>query len=478
MPRDVDASKTDLFSVDEERKTVHTIPFDFIHPGFAPFQSSSLCVYSNAYTVLSTRGILQSGVMIMLREFSLSAMLAFLSLLLASSSGFAERESLEAKADRIHCEVLTIDTHVDTPMRLLRSQFNLGKLHDPLKSGSKVDLPRMKEGGLDAVFFAVFLSQRARTPEGNNKVKERTLRIFNAIHEAIKNHSSMAELALTPDDAYRIEEKGKRAIYIGIENGYSVGNNLSLIKQYYDLGARYITLCHTRNNDICDSSTDKPEHHGLSEFGKQVVIEMNRLGMIIDVSHISDASFYDVLKLSKAPVIASHSCARALCEHPRNLDDEMLRKLAENGGVIQICMLDSYVKKREPSPKRNTAVKALKEKYGDFDRLSQEEKSKAREEWIVLGEKYPSRPVTVSDAVDHIDHIVKLVGIDHVGIGTDFDGGGGLEGCYDVSELGNITHELVRRGYTEGQIRKIWGGNFIRVFREAMKVAHKVQPVP
>lgn len=414
----------------------------------------------------------------MLREFSLSAMLAFLSLLLASSSGFAERESLEAKADRIHREVLTIDTHVDTPMRLLRSQFNLGELHDPLKSGSKVDLPRMKEGGLDAVFFAVFLSQSARTPEGNNKVKERTLRIFNAIHEAIKNHSSMAELALTPDDAYRIEEKGKRAIYIGIENGYSVGNDLSLIKQYYDLGARYITLCHTRNNDICDSSTDKPEHHGLSEFGKQVVAEMNRLGMIIDVSHISDASFYDVLKLSKAPVIASHSCARALCEHPRNLDDEMLRKLAENGGVIQICMLDSYVKKRESSPKRNAAVKALKEKYGDFDRLSQEEKSKAREEWRVLGEKYPSRPVTVSDAVDHIDHIVKLVGIDHVGIGTDFDGGGGLEGCYDVSELGNITHELVRRGYTEEQIRKIWGGNFIRVFREAIKAANKVQPVP
>jgi membrane dipeptidase len=416
--------------------------------------------------------------MIMHREFSLSAMLAFFSLLLCYSGSFAKSESLEAKAARIHNEVLTIDTHVDTPMRLLRSQFNLGELHDPRKSGSKVDLPRMKEGGLDAVFFAVFLSQRARTPEGNNKAKERTLRIFDAIHEAIKNHSSMAELALTPDDAYRIEGKGKRAIYIGIENGYSVGNNLSLVKQYYDLGARYITLCHTRNNDICDSSTDKPEHYGLSEFGKQVVAEMNRLGMIIDVSHISDASFYDLLNVSKAPVIASHSCARAICNHPRNLDDEMLRKLAENGGVIQICMLDSYVKKREPNPTRDAAVKALKEKYGDLNRLSQEEKSKAREEWRVLGEKYPSQPVTVSDAVDHIDHIVKLVGIDHVGIGTDFDGGGGLEGCYDVSELGNITYELVRRGYTEDQIRKIWGENFMRVFREAIKVAHKVQPVP
>ncbi len=414
----------------------------------------------------------------MRKEFSLAAVLAFLSLLVGTSSSFAESESLEAKAARIHNEVLTIDTHVDTPMRLSRSQFNLGELHDPRKGGGKVDLPRMKEGGLDAVFFAVFVSQSARTPEGNNRAKERALKTFDAIHEAIKKHSTIAELALIPDDAYRIEKTGNRAIYIGMENGYSVGSDLSLIKQYYDLGARYITLCHTRNNDICDSSTDKPEHHGLSRFGEQVVAEMNRLGMIVDVSHISDASFYDVLKVSKAPVIASHSCARALCDHPRNLNDKMLRKLAENGGVIQMCVLSSYVKKRTPNPERDAAVKALREKYGDSNKLSEQDKSKAREEWRVLGEKYPRRLVTVSDAVDHIDYIVKLIGIDHVGIGTDFDGGGGLEGCYDVSELGNITRELVRRGYIEEQIRKIWGENFIRVFREVMKVAHRVQSAP
>jgi len=336
----------------------------------------------------------------------------------------------------------------------------------------------MKEGGLDAVFFAVFVSQRARTPEGNNEAKERALRTFDAIHEAIKTHSNLAELALIPDDAYRIEKMGKRAIYIGIENGYPVGSDLSLIKKYYDLGARYITLCHTRNNDICDSSTDKPEHYGLSEFGKKVVAEMNRLGMIIDVSHISDDSFYDVLKVSKAPVIASHSCARALCDHPRNLDDEMLKKLAENGGVIQMCMLSSYVKKPMPNPERDAAVKALRQKYGNFSELSEEEERKAREEHRALDEKYPRRDATVSDAVDHIDHIVRIVGIDHVGIGTDFDGGGGLDGCYDVSEIGNITRELVRRGYTEKQIRKIWGENFMRVFREVMQVAHKVQSVP
>jgi membrane dipeptidase len=410
--------------------------------------------------------------MIVCKDFSLAAVRAFLFLLLCYSSSLAKDESFEAKAARIHDEVLTIDTHVDTPMRLLRPQFDLGELHDPRKGGGKVDLPRMKEGGLDAVFFAVFVSQRARTPEGNTKAKERALRTFDAIHEAIKKHSSVAELGLTPDDAYRIERVGKRAIYIGMENGYSVGNDLSLIKQYYDLGARYITLCHTRNNDICDSSTDKPEHHGLSKFGKQVVAEMNRLGMIVDVSHISDASCYDVLKLSKAPVIASHSCARALCDHPRNLDNEMLKKLAENGGVIQVCVLSSYVKKRTPNPEQDNAAKALREKYGDFNKLSEKDKSKAREEWRLLGEKFPRQLVTVSDAVDHIDHIIKLVGIDYVGIGTDFDGGGGLEGCYDVSEIGNITRELVRRGYTEEQIRKIWGENFMRVFREVMKVAH------
>jgi membrane dipeptidase len=413
----------------------------------------------------------------MRKEFSSATILAFLCyLLLGYSSSFAKSESPEAKADRIHDKVLTIDTHVDTPMRLLRAQFNLGERHDPRKGGGQLDLPRMEEGGLDAVFFAVYVRQNARTPEGNDDAREKALRTFDAIHEAIRMNSDMAELALEPDDAYRIEKMGKRAIYIGMENGYSIGNDLSLIERYYDLGARYITLCHTGNNDICDSSTDKPEHHGLSEFGKQVVAEMNRLGMIIDVSHISDAAFYDVLKVSKAPVIASHSCARALCDHPRNLDDDMLRKLAEKGGVIQVCFVSSYVKKSTPTPERNSIMRTLQETDGNFSKLSEEEKIKVIKK--TLDEKYPPRLATVSDAVDHIDHIVRVIGIDHVGIGTDFDGGGDLDGCTDVIEIRNITHELVRRGYTEKQIRKIWGENFMRVFREVRKVADIVQQVP
>lgn len=395
----------------------------------------------------------------------------FVFLLLLGSGWFQDSESLEKRAARIHSEVMTVDTHVDTPLMLLQSDFDLGERHDPRKRGGKVDLPRMKEGGLDAIFFAVFVGQGDRTPDGNEKAKERALGIFDAIHEAVRSHPDQAELALNPEDAYRIEKEGKRAIYIGMENGHPIGKDLSSIKRYYDLGARYITLCHTRNNDICDSSTDEAEHDGLSSFGEKVVAEMNRLGMIIDVSHISDEAFHDVMRVSKVPVIASHSCARALCDSPRNLDDDMLKKLAENGGVIQMCILSSYVKTPDPNPERDAARDALRKKYGNFSDLSEELRKKARDEWYALEKKYPRQLATVSDVVDHIDHIVSVAGIDHVGIGTDFDGGGGVKDCYDVSEMENITIELIRRDYSEEQVRKIWGGNFMRVFREVVTVS-------
>ncbi len=386
----------------------------------------------------------------------------------------AEEEILEKKASRIHDAVLTIDTHVDTPMRLTGSDFDISRRHDPRKGGGKVDLPRMKDGGLDAVFFAVFIGQGPRTAEGNERAKKEALETLEAIHEAVKANPAQAETALTPDDAYRIEKKRKRAIFIGMENGYPVGRDLTLIQRYYRLGVRYITLCHTRNNDICDSSTDEAEHHGVSLFGKKVIEEMNRLGMLIDVSHISDEAFYDVLKYSRAPVFASHSCARAICDNPRNLDDDMLRKLAEKGGVVQMCILSAYVKTPAPNPERDAALKALRAKYRNFSDLSEKEKKAARQEWVALQDKYPRDLANVSDVVDHIDHIVKVVGIDHVGIGTDFDGGGGVADCFDVSQLGNITLELVRRGYTEDQIRKIWGGNIMRVFRAVEKIAEEM----
>jgi membrane dipeptidase len=393
------------------------------------------------------------------------------------NAGQAE-EQLQKKALDIHEKVLTVDTHVDTPYQLLNPNYDIGKTHDPRKRGGRVDLPRMKKGGLDAIFFAVFVGQDKRTPEGNKIAQEKALQQFEAIHKMLDKYSRLAELALTADDAYKIEKKGKRAIYIGLENGYPLGKDLSLVKKYQKLGARYITLCHTRNNDICDSSTDDngPEHKGLSGFGEKVVTEMNQAGIMIDVSHASDESFYDVLKVSGTPVIASHSCARAICDSPRNLDDKMLKKLAEKGGVIQMCILSSYVKKPDPNPERDAAIAALRKKYENFSDLSDKEQKKARSEWHSVYEKYPQTLATVSDVVDHIDHIVKVAGIDHVGIGTDFDGGGGVADCYDVSEMGNITIELVKRGYSEEQVRKIWGGNIMRVLREVEKFAQKRVP--
>lgn len=409
-----------------------------------------------------------------LKSISRAALAGLILFALSGSSLVSNEETLEQRATAIHDAVLTIDTHVDTPMRLTGRDFNIAKKNDPRKGGGKLDFPRMKEGGLDAVFFAVFVGQGARTPEGNRKAKDEALATLEAIHEAVKTNSSLAETALTPDDAYTIEKKHKRAIYIGMENGYPVGRDLTLLERFYDLGVRYITLCHTRNNDICDSSTDKAEHNGVSLFGKKVIEEMNRLGMVIDVSHISDEAFDDVLKYTKSPVVASHSCARAICDNPRNLSDAMLRELAEKGGVIQMCILSDYIKTPEPNPERDAAVKALRAKYKNFGDLSEKERDKARKEWFKLQEEYPKNMANVSDVVDHIDHVVKVVGIDHVGIGTDFDGGGGVDGCFDVSELGNITIELVRRGYTEEQIRKIWGGNFMRVFRAVEKAADEI----
>ncbi|MBU2445199.1 MAG: dipeptidase, partial [Bacteroidetes bacterium] len=386
------------------------------------------------------------------------------SLCLLSCSASRLEKNLAEIADEIHLKILSIDTHVDTPLRFVNSNFDLSVKHNSREEGSKLDFPRMKEGGLDAVFFAAFVGQGPRTPEGNMKAKESILRTIDSIKSKLVQNNSIAELALNADDAYQIKKKGMRAVYIGMENGYPVGSDLTLIKTYYDLGVRYITLCHTKNNDICDSSLDpdSAEHKGLSAFGKKVIAEMNRVGMIIDISHVSDKAFYDVIELTKVPVIASHSSVRSLCDNPRNLTDEMLRKLAENGGVIQICIFTEYLKTPELNPARDSVFQIFRETYSNYENLSDEERAKARAERIELDKKFQRKLATVSDVVDHIDHVVKIAGIDHVGIGTDFDGGGGVDGCFDVSEMKNITIELLRRGYSEKEIEKIWSGNFMR----------------
>lgn len=391
-----------------------------------------------------------------------------LTLLLASFVFSVFSQSIEEKAADIHHSVFTLDSHTDTPLMFFNSDFDIGKENNGRKGEGKVDIPRMEKGGLDAVFFAVFLGQRERDSIGNAEAFEKAEKIFEATYSEVQKNFEKAEIALSPEDGYRLEKEGKRAIYLGIENGYPIGNNIDNINHFYDLGARYITLVHSSNNDISDSSTDKegPEYNGLSEFGEEVVKRMNELGIMVDVSHASDSAFYDVLELSTKPIIASHSCARALCDHPRNLTDDMLKALAKNGGVIQMCILSDYVKKLEQSPERIEAKKAFREKHSNWNNYTEEERKAGLRDWYQLDVDFPPRLATVSDAVDHIDHIVKIAGIDHVGIGTDFDGGGGLQDCFDVSELGNITLELVKRGYSEEDIRKIWGGNFMRVFEE------------
>jgi membrane dipeptidase len=391
--------------------------------------------------------------------------IVFLSLIILLSASCKDNDAKLVKlAERIHRKTLTVDTHCDTPLNMMRSSgFDLGERH----TEGCVDFPRMVEGGLDAEFFAVFTSQGPRNDSAYNEIYQYTLMVLDTIHRNVERNSDLAGIAYSPEEAFRLKKEGRLAAFIGIENGYPIGKDISRIEELYERGARYITLSHTRNNDICDSSTDPngQEHDGLSAFGEDVVREMNRLGMMIDVSHISDKAFYDVLEITNAPIIASHSSCRALCENPRNLSDDMLLSLKENGGVIQICILSDYIRTPDPNPELEAKYRELKEKYGDYRSLPDDKKKLVRDEYRAIEQKY-KKLATVNDVVDHIDHVVQVIGIDHAGIGTDFDGGGVVEGCRTVADMKNITIALLQRGYSKSDIAKIWGGNVMRVLKE------------
>lgn len=386
-------------------------------------------------------------------------------------------EALVQRALEIHKKVLTLDTHADTPMRMIEPGFDMAERHDPNETGSKVDYPRMQEGDLDAIFFAAFVAQDIRDDEGNTRAKALCLQMIDSVIASTERNSDIVGLALNPEDAYTLEKEGKRAIYIGIENGYPIGEDLSNVELYYNKGVRYITLVHSSNNDLADSATDPKgtEHDGISPFGAQVIGEMNRLGIMVDVSHGNDSVFYDAIKMSKAPIIASHSNARAVTNHNRNMTDEMLKLMADNGGVVQLTMLANYLRDATPNAERDSIMAALRANMKPVAEMTDEERVAVRKQFQELNEKYPDPPATVKHVADHIDHIVKVAGIDHVGIGCDFDGGGGIEGVFDASEVMNITIELVKRGYTEEQIEKIWGGNLIRVFHDVQAVAQEIQ---
>jgi membrane dipeptidase len=399
-----------------------------------------------------------------------------------ATGGPANDVAIVARARAIHSRVITIDTHKDIPDNFATPEA------DPKTMPSQVNLDKMKAGGYDMAFFAVYVGQGARTDSGNAVAKQRALNKFAAIHRmAEQMYPNLIEIAYTPADAERIHKSGKLIAGIGIENGWVIGHDLSLIKTYYDMGARYMTLAHTSNNDICDSSTDPrgPEWHGLSPFGKQVVQEMNRVGMMIDVSHVSKECMMQATALSTSPVLGSHSGVSAVNNVPRNMDDEMLAALKKNGGVIQIVALADYVKHQ---PARDSAVRALNAEFfpappggrggrggggggGGRGRatLPQDKQAEFDRRMAAIEEKWPL--ATVADFVNHIDHAVREAGIDHVGISSDFDGGGGITGWNDASQTFNVTLELVQRGYSEEDIRKLWGGNVLRVMGENQKRA-------
>jgi membrane dipeptidase len=395
----------------------------------------------------------------------------------ADNSGNVNDDALIARAREIHESVITIDTHDDIPPNFATAEVDPG-----VRGDRQVDIPKMQEGGLDVAFFVVYVGQTERTPENYAAAKADALVKFEAIHRMTQMYPDKIELAYSPDDVERIHAEGKLVACIGIENGYVIGKDLDLLEKYYELGGRYITLAHGGHNDIADSSTPREElgdgeseHGGISEFGEAVIAEMNRLGILVDVSHISKQASIDAARLSRAPVIASHSATAALADHPRNMSDEQLLALKENGGVIQVVGLDQFVK---VVPEKEAALDSLRQEMGitswEAYRALTEDELAAYEAGVAeLNEKWP--PATVADFVDHINYAVKLIGIDHVGISSDFDGGGGVVGWNDASETFNVTLELVRRGYSEEEIRKLWGGNLLRVWREAEGVAAEMQ---
>ena len=394
-------------------------------------------------------------------------------------------EDLSARARRIHEAVLTVDSHVDIPFTFATEAADPG-----IRGEWQLDIPKMIEGGLDAAFFVVYVGQGQRNPAGYQLAHSQAMRKFEAIHRMLHMYPDRIQMAYSPGDFETIVASGKRVAAIGIENGWVIGQDLSLIGTYHALGARYITLAHNGHNDIADSANPStapgPEHGGISPFGERVIAEMNRVGVMVDVSHLSRAAMLDAVRVSESPVIASHSSVRALRDVPRNLDDEQLRALAASGGVVQIVPVADFVKS---DAGREEAIAALRAELGmpraTLTPQGLEGMSEAgRADYAAKSVEFEARvapidaqfpPVNVGDFVDHIDYAVRLVGIDHVGISSDFDGGGGLEGWNDASETFSVTLELVRRDYSEDDIRKLWGANLLRVWREAERVARELQ---
>jgi membrane dipeptidase len=373
-----------------------------------------------------------------------------------------------ADARAIHERILTLDTHMDTPMNFARPGWDIMDAHTVAGDLSQVDYPRMVKGGLDGGFFAIYTPQGPRTPEGFAAARDAALKRAVEIREMVARHSDKFELAFRADDAARIAASGKRIVFQSIENSYPLGKDLTLLKTFYELGVRMAGPVHFTNNDLADSSTDPkgPEWHGLSPLGKEFVAEANRLGIILDASHASDDVFDQMLALSATPIILSHTGSRAVFNHPRNIDDARITRLAAAGGVIQINSYSDYLVETPNIPARETAMRALGTKYGPFRVLAGERLKAYMAERHAVETQYPLPRATVDDVMAHLLHALKLAGADHVGIGLDWDGGGGVTGMEDVAGIPEISRRLLAAGYSEADLAKIWGGNVLRVMRQ------------
>jgi len=401
---------------------------------------------------------------------------------------------LLAKAREIHKGFITIDTHDDINVKNFTDSLNYTKDLD-----TQVTLPKMIAGGLDVAWFIVYTAQDSLNAAGYEKASENAMAKFAAIHRLCESYApDQISLAVNSSEVSALHERGKKIAMIGVENAYPMGTDLTNFKKYYEMGARYVSLAHNGHSQFCDSHTGEADgkwlYNGLSDLGKKAVYEMNRLGIMIDISHISKASMMQIIELTRAPVIASHSSARALCDNSRNLDDEQLDKIRENGGVVQTVALDAFLNK-EKSEKRNEYMSGIYRQVADsmgitwYERSELEQLNEQQVEAYL--DQYPkvntlaqakaradkSAPpaVDVADLVNHIDYMVNRMGIDHVGISSDFDGGGGIEGWADASESLNVTLELLKRGYTKSEIAKLWGENLLRVLDKVERLAQKAQ---
>ncbi len=371
----------------------------------------------------------------------------------------------------LHQRLLVLDSHLDTPLTLTRPGWNIVERHDYRQDGSQVDLPRMREGGLDGGFFAVYTPQGPRTEEGRAYASAYGLATLTRIRDVIDRNPDSFALALTADDARRIAAQGKRVVFISMENADPLSSDPELLNTYYRQGLRMLGLVHFMNNDLADSATALPEWKGLSPKGRDLVQRANRLGILLDVSHASDAVFDQMLALSTAPIIASHSSSRAVNPHPRNLDDNRVRQLAAKGGVIQVNAYSDYLIPLKQNPERNKAMAALGARFHNLAALSPEQVKDLYQERDTINERFAQPKADLDVFMKHLLHLLDVAGPEHVGIGADWDGGGGLSDLEDVSQLPVITQRLLDAGYTEQQVGNIWSGNLLRVLQAAQSAA-------